>query len=334
MEFLLDSNVFRDEAMFFDSALAMDLNSKEKMLPTHEEDPFAIGSSLVSLQNPLSSFGQDAPTPTLSTPPAITPPPSSFSLAPPAPVMIPTDTIPKIKFFNTANMVIIPEPELPLQTIASHAVSRPDLPVDNPADAAGFMPLYVTRLAPLSTSRQLLVQKSAMTGSDQLYISVSVPKPVSVPKIVNTASPASSAAPSPPTAKPAPAGFVQTQRIAPQFDGMDRAAFDAHQDEAYMNKPEGKVGKDGRRRLVWTPELHQRFVTAVRVLGVKSSVPKNVLSLMNVEGISRENVASRLQKFRLFVRRVADVPDAHPLEDAHLTDAIEHEALISSKLAP
>lgn len=59
-----------------------------------------------------------------------------------------------------------------------------------------------------------------------------------------------------------------------------------------------------RPRLVWTPELHKRFVDAVSHLGVKTAVPKTIMQLMNVEGLTRENVASHLQKYRLYLKRM------------------------------
>ena len=61
-------------------------------------------------------------------------------------------------------------------------------------------------------------------------------------------------------------------------------------------------------RLVWTPELHMRFMNAVNHLGIKNAVPKTILQLMNVEGMTRENVASHLQKYRLYLKRLAGVP--------------------------
>ncbi|MCO5584600.1 hypothetical protein L7F22_038531 [Adiantum nelumboides] len=59
-----------------------------------------------------------------------------------------------------------------------------------------------------------------------------------------------------------------------------------------------------RPRLVWTPELHKRFVDAVTHLGVQTAVPKTIMQLMNLEGLTRENVASHLQKYRLYLKRV------------------------------
>ncbi|KAF6149370.1 hypothetical protein GIB67_016908 [Kingdonia uniflora] len=59
-----------------------------------------------------------------------------------------------------------------------------------------------------------------------------------------------------------------------------------------------------RPRLVWTPQLHKRFVDAVGHLGIKNAVPKTIMQLMSVEGLTRENVASHLQKYRLYLKRM------------------------------
>ncbi|KAL2506820.1 Two-component response regulator ARR2 [Abeliophyllum distichum] len=64
-------------------------------------------------------------------------------------------------------------------------------------------------------------------------------------------------------------------------------------------------------RVVWSVELHQQFVTAVNQLGIDKAVPKKILELMNVPGLTRENVASHLQKYRLYLRRVSGVSQ-HP----------------------
>lgn len=59
-----------------------------------------------------------------------------------------------------------------------------------------------------------------------------------------------------------------------------------------------------RPRLVWTPQLHKRFVDAVAHLGIKNAVPKSIMQLMSVDGLTRENVASHLQKYRLYLKRM------------------------------
>ncbi|CAN1247451.1 Two-component response regulator ARR1 [Linum perenne] len=60
-------------------------------------------------------------------------------------------------------------------------------------------------------------------------------------------------------------------------------------------------------RVVWSVELHQQFVAAVNQLGIDKAVPKRILEMMNVPGLTRENVASHLQKYRLYLRRLSGV---------------------------
>ncbi|XP_062228267.1 two-component response regulator ORR22-like [Phragmites australis] len=60
-------------------------------------------------------------------------------------------------------------------------------------------------------------------------------------------------------------------------------------------------------RVVWSVELHRKFVAAVNQLGIDKAVPKRILELMNVEKLTRENVASHLQKYRLYLKRLSVV---------------------------
>ncbi|CAA3017345.1 two-component response regulator ARR2 isoform X1 [Olea europaea subsp. europaea] len=99
-------------------------------------------------------------------------------------------------------------------------------------------------------------------------------------------------------------------------------------------------------RVVWSVELHQQFVTAVNHLGLDKAVPKKILELMNVPGLTRENVASHLQ-YRLYLRRLSGVSQhQNGLNNAFMgpTDAtfgsmssfngIELQALASSGQLP
>ncbi|KAL6888411.1 hypothetical protein ACP4OV_009437 [Aristida adscensionis] len=70
-------------------------------------------------------------------------------------------------------------------------------------------------------------------------------------------------------------------------------------------------------RVVWSVELHRKFVAAVNQLGIDKAVPKKILDLMNVENITRENVASHLQKYRLYLKRLS----ADASRQANLTAA-------------
>lgn len=73
-----------------------------------------------------------------------------------------------------------------------------------------------------------------------------------------------------------------------------------------------------RPRLVWTPQLHKRFIEVVAHLGVKNAVPKTIMQLMNVEGLTRENVASHLQKYRLYLKRMQGVSHRGSSSSDHL----------------
>ncbi|KAH7447784.1 hypothetical protein KP509_01G121500 [Ceratopteris richardii] len=69
-----------------------------------------------------------------------------------------------------------------------------------------------------------------------------------------------------------------------------------------------------KARVNWSMELHRQFVDAVNQLGVDKAVPKRILEIMNVQGLTRENVASHLQKYRLYLKRLSGViPEPCPI---------------------
>ncbi|KAF7025886.1 hypothetical protein CFC21_038037 [Triticum aestivum] len=57
-------------------------------------------------------------------------------------------------------------------------------------------------------------------------------------------------------------------------------------------------------RVTWTLQLHNKFLEAINQIGLDRAVPKKVLELMNVDYLSRENIASHLQKYRLHLKKV------------------------------
>lgn len=71
-------------------------------------------------------------------------------------------------------------------------------------------------------------------------------------------------------------------------------------------KGEEKGVEKKKPRVVWTPELHKKFVNAVNQIGLDRAVPKRILDLMGVENLTRENVASHLQKYRLYLKRLGE----------------------------
>ncbi|DBB02452.1 TPA: hypothetical protein ACH3X3_011448 [Trebouxia sp. C0006] len=90
--------------------------------------------------------------------------------------------------------------------------------------------------------------------------------------------------------------------------GIKRSSSDKKRkgDRRDSNEEE-RDGSTKKPRVVWSVEMHQQFVNAVNQLSIDKAVPKRILDLMNVEGLTRENVASHLQKYRLYLKRVSGV---------------------------
>ncbi|KAF8115586.1 hypothetical protein N665_0025s0054 [Sinapis alba] len=61
-----------------------------------------------------------------------------------------------------------------------------------------------------------------------------------------------------------------------------------------------------KSKITWTDDLHDLFLQAIRHIGLDKAVPKKILEFMNVSYLTRENVASHLQKYRQFLRKVAE----------------------------
>ena len=109
----------------------------------------------------------------------------------------------------------------------------------------------------------------------------------------------------PPPPPPPPAAVSQTPTnplASPQPNSGDFAVDSGELGSGAVGDEPARTLK--RPRLVWTPQLHKRFVDAVAHLGIKNAVPKTIMQLMNVDGLTRENVASHLQKYRLYLKRM------------------------------
>ncbi|XP_062207823.1 two-component response regulator ORR26-like [Phragmites australis] len=81
-----------------------------------------------------------------------------------------------------------------------------------------------------------------------------------------------------------------------------RKRKDVDKDHADPESSDGATVK--KSRVVWSVDLHQKFVNAVNQIGFDKVGPKKILDLMNVPGLTRENVASHLQKYRLYLSRL------------------------------
>ncbi|KAK6944236.1 Signal transduction response regulator, receiver domain, partial [Dillenia turbinata] len=58
-----------------------------------------------------------------------------------------------------------------------------------------------------------------------------------------------------------------------------------------------------KKRVSWSRDLHIKFVEIVQQLGVDNAVPKKILELMDEPSLTRENVASHLQKYRNSIKK-------------------------------
>ncbi|KAI9168864.1 hypothetical protein LWI28_003025 [Acer negundo] len=72
----------------------------------------------------------------------------------------------------------------------------------------------------------------------------------------------------------------------------------------YDERDCGDPSSSKKARVVWSVDLHQKFVQAVNQIGFDKVGPKRILDLMNVPWLTRENVASHLQKYRLYLSRL------------------------------
>ncbi|KAL7187286.1 hypothetical protein ACSBR1_037365 [Camellia fascicularis] len=95
-----------------------------------------------------------------------------------------------------------------------------------------------------------------------------------------------------------------------QNSKLNRKRKDQNEDEG-DHADNGQNNEDPsmqkKPRVVWTVDLHRKFVAAVNQLGIDKAVPKRILDMMNVEKLTRENVASHLQKYRLYLKRISCV---------------------------
>ncbi|XP_050375098.1 two-component response regulator ARR11 isoform X2 [Argentina anserina] len=76
----------------------------------------------------------------------------------------------------------------------------------------------------------------------------------------------------------------------------------------YDDKDFSDSSSTKKARVVWSVDLHQKFVKAVHQIGFDIG-PKKILDLMNVPWLTRENVASHLQKYRLYLSRLQKESD-------------------------
>uniref|UniRef100_A0ACD5T738 Uncharacterized protein n=1 Tax=Avena sativa TaxID=4498 RepID=A0ACD5T738_AVESA len=74
-----------------------------------------------------------------------------------------------------------------------------------------------------------------------------------------------------------------------------------HKDGEYVAKEQEKLDQEFKKaRVIWTNELHKKFVKAHdKLLAKGDDVPTKILALMKDSTLTRENIASHLQKHRM-----------------------------------
>ncbi|KAG8078793.1 hypothetical protein GUJ93_ZPchr0007g4940 [Zizania palustris] len=109
--------------------------------------------------------------------------------------------------------------------------------------------------------------------------------------------------------------FDDLQILRNDFEGLDEKSLFMISDPETMRKRKDvdrdhvdQESSDGttvkKARVIWSVDLHQKFVNAVNQIGFDKVGPKKILDLMNIPGLTRENVASHLQKYRLYLSRL------------------------------
>ncbi|XP_065859573.1 two-component response regulator ORR24-like [Euphorbia lathyris] len=91
--------------------------------------------------------------------------------------------------------------------------------------------------------------------------------------------------------------IIADESCASSVDNGRKRVRDEEEDVAVVAPKKPKVA--------WTLLLHFRFLQAVIYLGLEKAVPKKIHQLMNVSGLTRENVGSHLQKYRNFLKKAA-----------------------------
>ncbi|XVE66886.1 hypothetical protein DITRI_Ditri08aG0115900 [Diplodiscus trichospermus] len=74
----------------------------------------------------------------------------------------------------------------------------------------------------------------------------------------------------------------------------------SHQQQQQQQQQTGR-----KQRRCWSPELHRLFLNALQQLGGSQvATPKQIRELMQVDGLTNDEVKSHLQKYRLHTRRL------------------------------
>ncbi|KAK4358475.1 hypothetical protein RND71_020704 [Anisodus tanguticus] len=80
-----------------------------------------------------------------------------------------------------------------------------------------------------------------------------------------------------------------------------------------------------KAKVKWTMALHNKFLVAITEIGFDRVAPLNILDHMKVPGLTRDNVASHLQRYRIFLRKVIDASCKTQAADKNLASKAVQE---------
>ncbi|KAI0504670.1 hypothetical protein KFK09_015622 [Dendrobium nobile] len=98
------------------------------------------------------------------------------------------------------------------------------------------------------------------------------------------------------------AKFEDVQKLLHPEKCKDRNKERDNEDSADSDE---EMTPQKKPRITWSPELHAKFINVVNQLGISRAAPKKILDMMNISGLTRENVASHLQKYRKGLKKNA-----------------------------
>ncbi|GFY90000.1 myb-like transcription factor family protein [Actinidia rufa] len=78
--------------------------------------------------------------------------------------------------------------------------------------------------------------------------------------------------------------------------------------------PQPQYQNARKQRRCWSPELHRRFVSALQQLGgPQVATPKQIRELIQVDGLTNDEIKSHLQKYRLHARKPPAAANKSPV---------------------
>ncbi|CAA7035817.1 unnamed protein product [Microthlaspi erraticum] len=127
---------------------------------------------------------------------------------------------------------------------------------------------------------------------------------------------------SPPVPPPAPLSLMTP--TSEMVMDCSRIEQNHHHHLQFNNKPlqsHHHIQKKEQRRR-WSQELHRKFVDALhRIGGPQVATPKQIREMMNVDGLTNDEVKSHLQKYRMHIRK-------HPLHPTKTLSSSDQPGLL------